>query len=62
MRLFAVAFAVALLAACNGSKDEPTPPANAGDRIQVIAKGTRYDSKDYIVAGKVSILEFTADW
>jgi hypothetical protein len=47
------------LGACNRAA-----PASStgGDKFRTISKGTAFAQKDYVEAGKVSVLVLTADW
>ena len=52
MKLLALASGLLILASCGGGA------IRKGD-IETISKGTAFSKADYLVPGKVSILEFT---
>ena len=55
MKVLALTSSLLILASCGGGA------TRTGD-IETISEGTAYSKADYLVPGKVSILEFTAPW
>lgn len=55
MKVLALVGGLAILASCGGA-------ARSKGDVETISHGEAYSKNDYLVPGKVSILEFTAPW
>ena len=67
MKRSAVLFLAAILASCShdGNGAPTTQPKGSGRVVSkntVIAHGGTYDKSDYLIPGKIVILDFYADW
>ena len=67
MKRSAVLFLAAILASCsNGDISAPISQPEGSTPVvpksTVIAHGGAYDKSDYLIPGKIVILDFYADW
>lgn len=53
---------LALLGACSDGVDAPKASGATQDRSKTISRGTAYEATDYLVPGKIVLLDFYADW